>query len=515
MISVGQNKKIYSIDSNYFNNTNTLSSSKLVENMATGDIYSTGNFVAFDTNATPHSPYYIHNSNNPTNEFTFIEDASGFVIFGFINNAISIQDNYIYTSGSVNDNKTICKTDLNGNIIWNKRQSHHSFTDMFYHDGTFVLTGQDENSGSEHSILVSIVDTAGKLLISRNFFTPNFFNDASQIVNTDSSYLLVGTSLDDVNNKRGIFLNNIDYNLNTKWTKIFHRDSIYHQINDSKYDPQNKESIMCGYVGKSNQFDSVFVLKIDEMGNVIFYNHYFFPDNSNYRATSIDIDSNSNIYIGITKENNNRSTPIIAKLDPNGNLIWAKNYASDSTSIETINDILIAKNGYLTILGDYKANDSISANLHFFTLKINPDSTNWSCDTNLTLNKFSKTLTVEIKAKDEKYLGTFLDYNFISNNEKFNTFEINPCVDTITSVLEINEYNDINFSNPNKSVINVFYNEIIYKNIHFEITDLQGRKVMQSNSNQINCSNLKSGMYIINSYSNSNYLKSDKIIIIN
>ena len=202
--SSAQDKVIYSLDTSFFKNISVLTSSKLAEHPSTGNIYSTGQFIAFDSASILHQPYFINNLSNK--DFTYIEDSSGFVISPFYNSGICFDDNdYIYTTGTVNDNKIICKTDISGNIIWNKRQGHHSFTDIFYHDGKLVLTGQDENAIGDHTIIISVIDTTGKLLNTKNYYVPDTFDNASKIIHSDNGYLLIGSALDNTTNSNVYF----------------------------------------------------------------------------------------------------------------------------------------------------------------------------------------------------------------------------------------------------------------------------------------------------------------------
>ena len=522
--SFAQTKQIHSLDTTFFSDLVKLTSAKIALDDQ-GKTYITGQFLAYDSAGYPRQPYFIKNSTD--SNFQYIEEGTGFVIYGFVNHGICFDSSNIYTVGTVNDKKVICKTDKLGNIIWAKRQSHHSYTDILYDEGKLIVTGQDENSSGEHTILISKIDTSGILISSKNYSSGNGFDDASKVIKSDSSYILIGNSYDDSTNSFGIFLTSSDKNLNFEWSKTFYRHNLNHIISGAIYNRKRREIIIAGTVTRNQFLDSIFVMKTTEMGDLIYYKHYKNNDSIHYKSTAIDIDSTGNVFVSIEQKYDLYQKALLTKLDTNGSVLWVKNYTTDTTSSEVITDIKIQNNEMLHILGNHKKIDSIATiNKQYFTLKVDLDSGYWSCDSSESLLSFQKNILFHTNFNEENYLGTFLNYGITLHEDKFHIESILTCEDTTTPpppppppIKNINSdiQKVISFSNPSNNYIYIFNQNEYVNLLHFNIYNISGQRITstQQGIKKIPTTEMKSGIYFIHTMLEDNILQKDKIIIIN
>lgn len=158
----------------------------------------------------------------------------------------------------------------------------------------------------------------------------------------------------------------------------------------SDFDPSESDHIL-----ESTGWYDVFVQKLDSEGNLVWV--ISFGGESFDYGTSIDIDTDGNIYVtgvfvetvdfdptdGIVELTSTGAEDIfVVKLNPEGQLLWAKNMGSDSyeesTGVSVDGNGNVYLTGYFNETGDYDPSENVyeltsNGGQDLFILKLNPD----------------------------------------------------------------------------------------------------------------------------------------------
>jgi len=252
-----------------------------------------------------------------------------------IDNISFTKDNGLFISGSSGNKYTLIKTDANLNIQWIKND--YDWGKLVYssgwgaysygikivkvfetEDGNYVCFGAISEGGDVlySSALVIVLDKNGKQLKKYSFDDLTLWN----ALKTDDGYVLFGTQLI-----------KLDNNFNKVWAK-----TIY---NNSANLPSAITATTDGgfaFTG-SNNYDQVFLEKIDANGNELFtkaYKHNDFP----FEEGGFDITQLADkgfLIVGRTGDAGSSSNIIncqIIRTDSKGDTTWTKRFGYSTNS---------------------------------------------------------------------------------------------------------------------------------------------------------------------------------------
>lgn len=192
---------------------------------------------------------------------------------------------------------------------------------------------------------------------------------------------------------RDAYVSRLDPDGNLLWFHKFDGAS-FEEINKIAFDNQGNIYVT-GIIGGSTNFDpggsnttitpsgiAGFIAKFTAGGNFVWVKH-FDPYSGNSKAFAIDLDSQGNIYVGgsftgsIEFDPNNGSTILsspssnddgfVCKLDPSGNLLWAKRIGGSSS--DGVEKICVAANNDVYLKGHFGGTVDFdpSSNVNQFT----------------------------------------------------------------------------------------------------------------------------------------------------
>ncbi len=214
-----------------------------------------------------------------------------------------------------------------------------------------------------------------------------------------SSAFTIGTNTLTNNGNYDSYIAKFDLNGNPSWAKSFGGTfddnataAAYHGPN-SLYVVGSfiSPTMVCGTTTLTNSaFGDMFVVKLDANGNFIWAKN--FGDGGSNHATSVVVDQNGNVLVTgyfnsatltmgtYTLNGNGNDDVFIAKLDANGNVLWATNFGDNLA--ENANGITVDATGNSYITGFYKSANLVAGtqtlvnvaptSADIFLIKLNP-----------------------------------------------------------------------------------------------------------------------------------------------
>ena len=280
-------------------------------------------------------------------------------------------DSSVFTLGKRSNQVYLQKNDLSGNVIWAKKYTINGIGNDFKRDsnGNFILIGTVNPGTPGSAIFVMKVDSNGYILQQPATFSSNqgtnpaMFGNGIEIV--PDGYLITGRSSGPASVYLGLIVIKIDFELNLVWSYVYGDETYGVSIiktNDGCY-------VISGAFGNSTNSYDVCLLKIDNLGNQIWFKYYGGTDMEN----SFDLkqmSDNSIVTVGFTQSNANggRDVFVLKVLLDNGNVVWAKNIGSGNK--EKAASVIETTNGYLISGCSY---DPIQFGTSSFLAKIQTD----------------------------------------------------------------------------------------------------------------------------------------------
>jgi hypothetical protein len=186
------------------------------------------------------------------------------------------------------------------------------------YDGGYIITGQNLKLPFYRNLLLIRTDSLGDTMWTKIFEADSIAQMGLTVSQTiDSGFVVCGRSFDP-NLPSSIFLLKTDQNGNIVWLKRF-GSQTKNVIGGSMKETPDSGFIMCGSYESTNGNYQVLVVKTNSVGDTLWTRIYLYPSSF---ATSIDL-TQDNGYI-ISGES--VGTPLIMKLDANGNIIFLKQY---------------------------------------------------------------------------------------------------------------------------------------------------------------------------------------------
>ncbi len=245
-------------------------------------------------------------------------------------------------------------------------------------DNHFVLTiGYEENETNAGITLYKLNHELEKLEKKKYYFDDRTLLGSKIKFNSDSSkFYCVGYAL--INNKQLGYIS--IYNLNCDSLKfVFLGDTIFSWRIIDAYETENKSLIVVGGRSKfplnsANTYDEYpLAMKIDSMGNVLWTQLYQFTNRGLNLGIQKTLDGNFliNSYTSVPGGVGVVFTPTLIKIDTLGNMLWYRKYGALDRDNNNFTNILEDDSGNLTCLTSFKNSANInddSKNSYFFKL---------------------------------------------------------------------------------------------------------------------------------------------------
>ncbi len=406
----------------------------------------------------------------------------------------------------------VLKLDNNGNFLWGKTiGSNGSLESTIYS----AITVDDQNNIYTTGTFRGTVDFNPNAGITSISSSGSYKNTFIQKLDANGNFLWANSSTATESNAIAIdgqgnvcttgkyFLASTDFNPGT---------GVY--------------NIPVGPFGSHN--NHIFIQKLDASGDFIWANSFLHGYNDDY-GNAIAIDGQNNIYVGGV---HNGWSIFILKVNSVGNLIWSEIFSSSFNSLSKINDLLVDQQKHIYTTGQFAgtidfdpgagtANQTSNGSLDIFILKLNDifctpisflNTTDTICQnaSPITLTAFPNggILTGNGIVNDTIFdpatasLGmqtivyTYTDGNNCSSMDSTLIY-VDACLGVNTLM-----HNDINlYPNPTNGVLQLELKTIDIPNLKLTIHNTIGQTITTQNitnyQTQIDLSNLSSGLYFI------------------
>lgn len=439
------------------------------------------------------------------------------------------------TNLSSNNSSTdifICKLDISGNFIWAKKLGGPSadcgfsidvdFSGNIYLEGLFDgIVDFDPGIGianltsiSSSNLFILKLDSLGDYIWAKTF-------GGGGIVNNNSCYM------------------NIDLFGNVYLTSTF--------FGTVDFDPGPGTFSLSA----SGNFDT-FVSKLDSQGNFVWAKRI--GGSTSIFPTSLTTDYLGNVcttgfFYGLVDFNpspgiynltsNGQNDIFILKLNPNGDLIWAKQigglYQDEGLSINTDLSGNIYSTGYFGVTADFNPGIGINnlssahASTDIYLSKLDSSGTFvWAFNMGGFNMAFGQSIKIHKSNNDIYTIGGFskdtIDFdpglavfNIQSSSlPNWNLF-IHKMSQPSVGIKENYKENNLNiYPNPTSKIINIDLKILNEKNMKIQILNLLGEVLIEetpnSHSISINIQNFTSGLYFLKVISDGNVIETKKII---
>lgn len=284
---------------------------------------------------------------------------------GFLpTDAFQLQDGSMILCGLTGEVGTgdlfVTKTDRSGTVQWSK--SYGNFRNAFIgrgilaSDGNIVIVGTTTATGNAYYHIIKVNTGSGALIWSKAFETVssgNLLQYGSDIIQTaDSGFVVCGRN-GNSNNYAGLF--KLDKNGNQLWAKHFIVGTTATYANRMALLPGG-DIIVAGRTGATAQTSTPVLARFDGSGNLIWsktisVNGTYTGNNFN----NIALLSDGNVIVSV--ENGNNQYAALAKIDVSaGTVVWANQYYSSScTGCTRVNCMLEVAGGQIIVAGYYSA----------------------------------------------------------------------------------------------------------------------------------------------------------------
>ena len=217
-----------------------------------------------------------------------------------------------------------------------------------------------ENSNSGYNIIgnININDSSyifnSKLNYGGNVISSKYFVSTDKIfsnrfIQLNYGQLIIGYSKTNTDTVKGLVIKT-DNNGNIIWSRTYKSGKIL-RFNDVLTLP-DKSCIIVGLNDSLNNDSSVFVTRIDSLGQVLFAKTY--NENGNeYGNSIIRLSDNNYAIVGYSTTNDPFGDILVMKIDSAGNKLWSKSYDININSLKKQTGFGIAENhkGEIVVCG--------------------------------------------------------------------------------------------------------------------------------------------------------------------
>ncbi len=350
--------------------------------------------------------------------------------------SLAIGSNYIFDADSVMATSAIANNDPMLNVDWAKQfgisdGSYRRFalddrantyaTGWFRSQVTFG--NQTLTPKGDYDDFVTKFDKDGNVEWAKNFGGNTFENTDDIAVDDDGNTYITGTFRDaitfgDITLEGGesgnVFVTKLDGKGDTLWAKKFSNDKLSNYDSDISTDNKGntyitgrfEDTITFGNTTlESSEGRDIFVTKLDSKGDVLWAKDLG-SDNGDERANDIVLDAEGNAYIAgrfedtvtfgnTTLEGGESGDAFVAKLDSNGDVLWAKDFDGERGGYDDATSITLDSEGNAYITGAFR---ELNESGDVFVAKLDSEGdVQWEevFDTNKNRNIVAKGITVD------------------------------------------------------------------------------------------------------------------------
>ena len=401
------------------------------------------------------------------------------------------------------------KIDLYGNLIWQKNYKIGIYETAncisITSDGGFLIGGECEFNSDEQALLLK-ADSSGNLIWSKAYGS-TFIDAAQQIVQTsDGGMLISGTS------RYGFYSTSLliiktDSAGNQQWSKKYNTSPAQRKANPAKI----FQLASGGYIISGNTtalglpLADVFLIRLDDTGNIIWQKVYNTNEQENARDMIIDEDGGY-VICGSTAINSSNGyyDAMIMKTDSSGNLL-SNFLVGIPTEDETAVSFLKNGNGNYVVAGDIYGQGQ--GETDFFLFETAKDFDTLFCNS----SRFQMmTYTPPIVASALNYTSSPSVFVTATNfTESYGGGETELC-DLTSGVDQIEVNSILLYPNPASNSINLKLPDLLDRNIDIRIYDVYGQlvidriSILTTGELSINIESLSQGIYYLNLFNSDN-----------
>ena len=300
-----------------------------------------------------------------------------------------------FSDGSEGRAAYLLKLDRDGNLEWRKGFGGPYRDTPTYveqtNDGGFIFVGDISLNGVSVDTWVVRVDKNGDLLWEHIYHYYSLYNYGYAITQTtDEGFIITGSGglyIEPVEGELSVFNNDlfllkIDKDGVVQWQKVL--DGGQKEYGRSIVQTNAGDYIVAGYtVAFSGENRDVWVLRVDQLGNVIWQKTYGGSEDDSAYSLIEGVDGNFVVAGSTESFGAGKLDAWIFELDGLGNIIWQKTYGGaeedEATSIQRSGDkYLIA--GATASFGPVSSNPWATPDNDAWALKINSDGSMTNCN---------------------------------------------------------------------------------------------------------------------------------------
>ncbi len=417
----------------------------------------------------------------------------------------------------------LVKTTSNGDLIWKKQYdfstgNYDSFTDLLQlPDSNYLLIGTTTNTTTgDYDVFLTKIDTSGSIIWYKQYLHTDYDQGAELKLTPDGKVIIVGRA-ESVGVYNDVLLIKTDLDGNLIWRKRFGNsfDEKYYSIEIIKNNTEYLLGGDYGYYSSGDPYFDMSLMRTDTAGNIIWQQQYGISPNESGKCAIPTLDSGYAI-CGMYND-----TGSVLKTDKNGVVQWIKKFSQQQGTLYSMKQL--QDSSYVIIKSDI---DTQNANRTGFLTKadkngnviwerIYPHPTsgisNYFFGFNTTADK-GFIITGQYNRIGQPYQNMWL----------VKTDSLGCDSVTCSYLTGIEEQHRVTqtiklIPNPNDGNFTLFLDKEV-QDLSLIVYDVTGKEVCSnaiSNTNniQLNCTDLKNGIYIVKVFSNSVYIQSHKLVI--
>ncbi|HHG83487.1 MAG TPA: T9SS type A sorting domain-containing protein [Bacteroidetes bacterium] len=382
-----QFKNYFDPDTNLVNNPNLYECTTLIETGIPGQEIAIGGAISGrdSLNVNRQTAYLMQvGYNGVPKKLNLFEDPASFLIYGPRLYSLCFDGiNHFYLALGSNDNQLVLKTRVDGSLIWATALNHHATYGIAMEGDSVIAMGQDESVQGVHDYALTKMDSNGTTSPGMMFGTVGFDQPEKMIVTPDG-YVMAGFTF-----AAGLFNPMIiksDKSYNKLWSYIVSApgkdmscDDISAAMDGSGYVATGKVTTLGGGP------DSLFVLKLDTVGTLMWCNFYGVntADKLNSNGIATDPQGRGYLVCGAYAFTGVYRQPFVFRVDKNGNPVWIRAYGiRDTLYDEVMQDIIIRENGsfFYSIAQSEKIDTNFTITKRIFMVKASVETGEIPCD---------------------------------------------------------------------------------------------------------------------------------------
>jgi hypothetical protein len=438
-------------------------------------------------------------------------DDHGFIIVG--------SSNFYHNNG--NDDALIIRIDSNGVVLWSKIYGDILPDDAEYimktSDGKFIIGGSsfDSTSFVSQDALQMKIDSLGNLIWLRKAGAASSYETFYSNVELSGGNLITAGFVD-----LGSLLSDGTLEKTSSSGALLWRKKFGGSGYDFFYDVALGLNGKVMAVGATSSFGAggydVFLVGIDTMATSTSMISRTAGTSGTEFAYSVSATADSGFVVsGMTSGYSPNGTydPFVMKINSTGLIQWTKVYGTTNDADEMSAGIISSDGHY--VFSGYSYGLSVGNDMAGFLIKTDTTG-DAGCNSNAVT--FSQTLNgIESNVGAINYSPPAMLVSEILTSVNINNLQLNPlCLNGIVSYPQDNDMNL--FPNPSNGKFTLLINFPMNNNLQIDIYDPSGRIIfnernLSNGENEIDASNLPSGVYFLLLKNENEIIKRTKLIV--